>query len=617
MAVSTQTRRTKPVAKLTARIPAPPVKSLWVPPSLGDLTFVDMFCGAGGSSLGLTYAGFRLKVGLNHWRQAIDTHAANFTYAEHLCEDVSRYPLRRLPKADVLWASPICTEMSPAGGKAKKKREKVFLPGGKPAADGQGDMIEELGYVEAEGYEKTRATHWNVVEATEIFRYKVVITENVADLAEDWELFDIWIAAMCRLGYRVQIVSLNSALVGGDDNAAAPQWRDRIYCVFTRVDIPQPDLELCPRSVCPHCGDVDGERTWAPGTLKRVAAGDGRAFLVGRYRRIPGSSYGQYWFVCPNGCRGDDGKPQRVEPYVRPAAAAIDWSDLGGAIGDRSGDDVLEPNTISRIKAGMRKFAVPFTVNSNHDDTRVNPVHNWPLNGRTAKIGDGIVCPPMTVPCGGTWADDPVNLLGSPMRTQLANEKGCEAVVVPPFLTVLRSHADAALLDGPMPSVTTGSGRGGADMYLTTPPGAFYMMNYTAEPGKDARMCRDVNEPFGAQTASNSHSIVVPYYTKGVASTPLDPFGAVSTHDRFAVVSTVPADGWLREADIDELVARSLYRMLKPRESLRAQRFPDEYLVTGGVGAQTMQAGNAVSANCAQFLGGRVAAVLNRPAAPV
>jgi DNA (cytosine-5)-methyltransferase 1 len=50
--------------------------------------------------------------------------------------------------------------------------------------------------------------------------------------------------------------------------------------------------------------------------------------------------------------------------------------------------------------------------------------------------------------------------------------------------------------------------------------------------------------------------------------------------------------------------------MLKPRESLRAQRFPDTYTVTGNQAEQTMQAGNAVSANVAQWIGERLAAVL-------
>lgn len=50
--------------------------------------------------------------------------------------------------------------------------------------------------------------------------------------------------------------------------------------------------------------------------------------------------------------------------------------------------------------------------------------------------------------------------------------------------------------------------------------------------------------------------------------------------------------------------------MLTPREQLCAQRFPLDYVVLGGKTDQTLQAGNAVSANVAQWLGSPVAAVL-------
>jgi site-specific DNA-cytosine methylase len=34
----------------------------------GGFTFIDLFCGAGGSSIGATQAGGELVLGLNHWR---------------------------------------------------------------------------------------------------------------------------------------------------------------------------------------------------------------------------------------------------------------------------------------------------------------------------------------------------------------------------------------------------------------------------------------------------------------------------------------------------------------------------------------------------------------------
>jgi DNA (cytosine-5)-methyltransferase 1 len=68
-------------------------------------SITDLFCGAGGSSLGAELAGGRLLLGLNHWRRAIETHAANFPHGEHDCADVSALTtaqIRRYPDSDIL-----------------------------------------------------------------------------------------------------------------------------------------------------------------------------------------------------------------------------------------------------------------------------------------------------------------------------------------------------------------------------------------------------------------------------------------------------------------------------------------------------------------------------------
>ena len=102
------------------------------------------------------------------------------------------------------------------------------------------------------------------------------------------------------------------------------------------------------------------------------------------------------------------------------------------------------------------------------------------------------------------------------------------------------------------------------------------------------------------------HVLVVPYYATGVARPVGQPLDTVTSHDRVArptAADTVPVtvdDCW--------------FRMLKPRESQRAQRFPDTYTVTGNQAEQTMQAGNAVSANVAQWICQRLAAALGAAA---
>jgi DNA (cytosine-5)-methyltransferase 1 len=73
--------------------------SEWRPTGLPTgITFTDIFCGFGGSSICLENAGMSLVLGANHWQKAIETHALNFPDADHLIADVSNYDMRRLPR---------------------------------------------------------------------------------------------------------------------------------------------------------------------------------------------------------------------------------------------------------------------------------------------------------------------------------------------------------------------------------------------------------------------------------------------------------------------------------------------------------------------------------------
>ncbi|MFI5960465.1 DNA cytosine methyltransferase [Cryptosporangium sp. NPDC051539] len=546
-----------------------------------SVTFTDIFCGAGGSSIGLTAAGLELKLAANHWPRAIETHAANFTDAEHLCADVNNYDMRRLPRTDVLWASPICTEMSPAGGRPGRRKA------GKAPAKGQLDLL-EFGPIARAGFERTRATFHDVIRATEVHRYQAVIVENVVDVVWKWELFDWWVEGMCKLGYRVQFVSVSSAHIGGEGNPHAPQWRDRLYLVFTRTGIPLPDVTPRPLARCPVCEtDVYAVQAWR----------NLRKRKVGKYRQ-------QYDYKCPNqACRH-----AVVEPYVLPAAAAIDWTDLGTRIGDRARP--LAAATVKRIAAGLELFATePSMVTVDHGelaaDGRIYPAFARPLPTRTVRIGDGVAIPPaLLTPCGGNW-NTTATTSAEPMRTRMANEKGFEGLAVTPaaWLTVMRNHSSAEPLDAPMSTITTS----GHHHYLTVAPAggaapapdpaAFYVKNYGGHAEPKHMVKRTGSEPLGVITSQDHHALVVPY-RKDSAKTTGQPLHTLATRESAALVRPAVA------------VEDCSFRMLQPREHLRGQRFPDTYLVTGNQGEQTMQAGNAVSSNVAQWLGSRVADVL-------
>lgn len=567
-----------------------------------DLTFVDEFCGAGGGTQGLSEAGFVPILAVNHWDVAISTHAANFPDVDHWCEDTSKIDMRRLPHARVLWASPICTEMSPAGGRKRRRKQTV----------GQLEL-EELGHIPKAGYVRTRTTFYDVLRAVEVRRFDAVLIENVVDVAADWELFDHWIKGMELLGYNVQFVSVSSAHVGDERNPRAPQWRDRLYLVFTRIGISLPDVEPRPLAWCSVCvADTYALQSWKkPGRH------------IGKY----GS---QYTYVCERStCRH-----ARVEPYVVPAAAAIDWSNLGTRIGDRKPrkDGLpLAANTLRRIEAGLWMFGQPITVeksgntyerdgsgyvrawpalnapmgiagppvmlSTNHDDgPRAYPPDAAPLPTRTVKIGDGMAIAPFTVPSGGTWRERPAGLLDEPMGARTTSET--DGMVCPPFVAELRGGSSTARpVDNPLATVTAGGNHHG----LTIPPDALVMRNYTPR-GNWAQMTkRAADSPLGAVTAKDHHSLVIPFRRGGRPH----PAGAAP----ISTLTTREGHGLLL-AELGIELYDCLFRMLQPREHLTAQRFPADYIVHGGAGEQTMQAGNAVSCNVPHFLGRAVAIAL-------
>jgi DNA (cytosine-5)-methyltransferase 1 len=521
-----------------------------------SVTFTDIFCGAGGSSIGLTEAGLELKLAANHWDRAIETHSANFRDAEHLCADVSNYDMRRLPHTDILWASPICTEISPAGGKGRRPK-------------GQLDMFEEAGHVPKPGMERTRATFHDVIRAAEVHRYKAVIVENVTEAA-DWELFDWWLSGMLLLGYEVQFVSVSSAHVGGDGNPHAPQWRDRLYMVFTRKGIPLPDVSPRPMAWCMVCEQaVSSFQAWKkPGARK-----------IGKYGR-------QYVYCCPNAACGQ----AMAEPFVLPAASAIDWSDLGTPIGDRKRP--LAPNTMRRVKAGLSMFAQPpaspFLTLLRSGRPRNTDPEAEPL----ASIMAGGSNHGLVLPVGGANHDQHPTDTVEPFRTRVTRDT--DALVTPPFITMLRGPQNAPTgIDDAFATITTGRNHG-----LTVPP-SFLLKNYGGYLS-DSRNVASVNVPVSAVTANDHHALVVPYRGKrGRPTTTGEPLHTMATRDSAALVQPDDPD-----------VMQCRLRMLKPREHLRAQRFPDAYVVTGNQGEQTMQAGNAVSANVAHWLGGAVAKAL-------
>ena len=282
------------------------------------LTVTDQFCGAGGSSQGVRRVsqrkgGLEVKLALNHWKLAIETHSTNFQDTMHECTDISACDPRRYPSTDILITSPECTNHSLAKGKkAVKQTLDLFNSGLLDAAA-----------------ERSRATMWDVCRFAEFHKYNIIIVENVVD-ARKWVMWDAWLQAMYSLGYMHKCVYANSMHF-----FPTPQSRDRMYVVFWKKGNKAPKLDHTPIAFCPCCGkDVNAIQTW-------------KNQHFGKYKT-------QYFFSCPV-----DGT--RVEPYYYASFNCIDWSDKGRKIGDRT--KPLSPNTVSRIEYGLEKHKNTFIIN--------------------------------------------------------------------------------------------------------------------------------------------------------------------------------------------------------------------------------------------------------------
>lgn len=565
-----------------------------------DITLTDLFCGAGGSSSGAVSAGVSVRMAANHWRLAVETHNSNHPDTDHDCADISSTDPRRYPATTILWASPECTNHSQAKGIARKPKTEqgdLFRPDEKPLPD--------------EAADRSRATMWDVPRFAERHRYRYVIVENVVD-ARHWIMYDAWLAAMVALGYEHQAVYLNSMHAASASDDPAPQSRDRMYVVFWQRGERAPDLRITPAAWCGPCDrQVQARQEWKK--LNHTG---------GRYRA-------QYFYRCPT-C------VQPVEPYVLPAAVAIDWTMPGARIGDR--DKPLADKTRARIAAGLRRYARPVHLeaagntydaadpkHAQHGRTdaymRVWPLDSQPLRsvhttaskglayppllvpveGRDGKAAlpanepmrtattrneTGLAVPPLLAPAGGTWNDE-ARPIGLPMRARTTRDT--EAFVVPPFIAELRGGGSSTRrVSDPLATVTAAGNHH-----------ALVMRNNTG----GAEMLTPVVEPLRTLTTAGHQSLIQWAALYGYDTGDLRHLGRP-----LPTQTTVQGDALLTGVlpEVDDC----LFRMLEPHEIAAGMAFEREYILLGNKREQVRLCGNAVTPPAAALLLERVLAAL-------
>jgi DNA (cytosine-5)-methyltransferase 1 len=387
-----------------------------------DITVTDMFCGAGGSTTGAVLAGADVRLAINHWKRAIETHNTNYPNTTHVLTDLHKANPRRFPSTTFLIASPECTAQSIAKG--CKRREQGQLP-----------LWDEGASLEAEAEERSRCTMWTPLDWAECHDYQAVILENVVD-AHLWRPFDAWLQAWKSLDYDFEIVYLNSMFAH-----PTPQSRDRMYFVAWKRKNRRPDLAITPLAYCAKCSrDVNAVQSWKNPARRR-----------GKYRQ-------QYVYCCPN-CAGV------VTPYYFAAANAIDWGIPAPRIGDRARP--LREKTVQRIAYGLQKCApavcsgepavLPFLINLTHTTIRPIAVDRQPFPTQTTYDSSGIAVPPALLlqtshgECGHTSYT--ASSHESPFPTQTTRQD--MALAFPSWLMSYYNRGQMTEVSQAVPTVTT------------------------------------------------------------------------------------------------------------------------------------------------------------------
>ncbi len=573
------------------------------------LRYVVWFAGAGGDSQGAVQVpGVQLILAANHDELAIESHATNFPDADHFRGDIQDLDVAGHPYGELFWASPECTNWTPAKGVPTDYADHPGL-----WDDSSPDA----------GVQRSRALMEDVVRylrGMHLRQQPVLagVVENVVDVRR-WTEWDRWLGEIRSLGYRVRLIALNSAHVKPHRSPRAPQSRDRLYVAYWHESLgrdPDWDRWLRPECWCESCGEVvAGIQTW-----KRAGQDMGR--------------YGaQYYYRCPKvSCRG-----VRVEPFYAPASSAIDWSIPGQRIGDRT--KPLSPKTMARIEAALKRWGPSIVEAGGNQYDSHDPRHpqhgqpgaysrSWPLDeplrtlhttstkalvldnnhaNRARTVAESL--PTLTtattkallVPVEGRGRDAFSSTL--PLRTQTTrNDLG--------LLVMLRGQNAAKTTGMPLDTLAASGTHHG----LLVPAGGTW--HDDAHPTTD---------PLRTLTTRESHGLLVPYYSASVGGTPTDrPMGTLTGRDRFALVmrnNTARGDQGQMATPVHELlrtlttaghqslldpssldVLDCLFRMLEPHEIGAGMAFLPTYVVLGSKRQRVRQYGNAVTPPVAEVL---------------
>jgi DNA (cytosine-5)-methyltransferase 1 len=193
-----------------------------------NIYWIDLFCGAGGTSTGIHLAGQRVIACVNHDENAIAAHRANHPKTKHFPEDIRDFrvvlKLKKLvdkirlkdSKAIIaIWASLECTNFSKAKGGLPRDADSRTL------ADHMYMYLREL-----------KPDYFWVENVREFMAWGPLNANGKPESLTQGKDFLKWVEHVKSFGYRCDWKIMNSA------NYGAYQSRERLFMQFAAKDLP-------------------------------------------------------------------------------------------------------------------------------------------------------------------------------------------------------------------------------------------------------------------------------------------------------------------------------------------------------------------------------------------
>lgn len=200
---------------------------------------LDLFHGAGGSSLGAKIAGAEIVAAIDYWNTASECYSMNFPKVRLINADIRSVSPASLRKAigdiDLILASPECTNHS--------------------CAKGAGDRCEE-----------SKLTAFQVIRFAREFRPEWIVVENVIQM-KSWGRHAELLDELRNLGYYVKEEKINAQDLG------VPQSRRRLFLLCSlsgRFDYVEPMSKevKSARTIIDPDGDYDFTPLFLPKRAK-------------------------------------------------------------------------------------------------------------------------------------------------------------------------------------------------------------------------------------------------------------------------------------------------------------------------------------------------------------